>query len=260
VKTRITPCLKCKADKAKEQYYVNEAELRDDLSFELECPLGHKTRLIFEAQKFEILFDVGASALMDGYCREAVSSFAVAQERFHEFCIKVFLESFPVKMESFRGTWKLVSNQSERQLGAYCFLHLLHFNAPPPIEPKMVELRNNVTHKGSIPSTEVAMTYADYVYGYIIDAIKLMRERLGSAINAVCKRDLEELRASVPIDVLSRSAAVPTMIWLSAPEGKFGKRSFNEAFARQKVDHVLELQQRIEDLEQQEDDDGNDGE
>ncbi len=111
-------CLRCEAEKPERQYVV-EAELRDDLAFDAQCPHGHKTLFVWEAQKFEILFEMGALALLDGYGREAISSFAAAQERFHEFCIKVFLTGNGVNRDEFIRTWKLVSSQSERQLGAY---------------------------------------------------------------------------------------------------------------------------------------------
>ena len=93
-------------------------------------------------------------ALLDGYCRESVSSFASAQERFHEFAIKVFLTKQGAPKDQFFATWKLVANQSERQLGAYYFLHLLYFRKTPTQNTKMTEFRNSVIHKGSIPSNK----------------------------------------------------------------------------------------------------------
>src|SRR5918996_2240991 len=104
MKLSLAPCLKCQEEKLERQYWLKGTELRDDLTFNLECPLGHKSVVIFNAPKFELLFDMGVSALLDGYGREAVSSFAAAQERFHEFGIKVLVAKQGVLKEEFLAT------------------------------------------------------------------------------------------------------------------------------------------------------------
>lgn len=229
------------------------AELRNDLTFHLECLLGHRSVLIFNAPKFELLFDMGASALLDGYGREAVSSFAAAQERFHEFGIKVFLIRRNVSKEQLLNTWKLVANQSERQLGAYYFLYLLHFNAPPPTNTKRVEFRNNVIHKGYVPTMAEATDYAEYVYDYIVETLEAMKSSLNGEIDQVCKDEEEQMLRSVPAGVTKRSAAAPTMIWLLGPAEKFGKQSFQEALKKRKEEHRDELVRRLDDLENEDD-------
>jgi hypothetical protein len=249
MKLGLVPCLKCQEEKPERQYWLRGAELHDDLTFNLECPLGHKSVVIFNAPKFELLFDMGTSALLDGYGREAVSSFAAAQERFHEFGIKVLLAKQNISKEQFLATWKLVASQSERQLGAYYFLYLLQFNAPPPTNPKRVEFRNNVIHKGYIPTSTEAADYAEYVYDYILGTLKTMQPSLSPQINQVCKDDVEQMLRSIPADVSKRSVAAPTMIWLLGPEETFGKHSFRDALKKRKADHRDELESRLEDFE-----------
>jgi hypothetical protein len=222
--------------------------LRDDLTFNLECPLGHKSVVIFNAPKFELLFDMGISALLDGYGREAVSSFAAAQERFHEFGIKVLVAKQDVSKEQFLATWKLVASQSERQLGAYYFMYLLQFNAPPPTSPKRVAFRNHVIHKGYTPTSTEAADYAEYVYDYIVGTLKTMKSLLSPQIHHVCKDDLEEMLRSIPADVAKRSVAAPTMIWLLGPEEQFGKHSFRDALKKRKAEHRDELESRFQDF------------
>jgi hypothetical protein len=39
--------------------------------------------------KFEVLFDLAANAIVDGYYREAIASFAASLERFFEFFVHV---------------------------------------------------------------------------------------------------------------------------------------------------------------------------
>lgn len=253
MKLDLVPCPKCEEEKPEQQYLVKGAELRNDLTFHLECPHGHRWVLIYNAPKFEILFDMGASALLDGYGREAVSSFAAAQERFHEFCIKVFLMTRNVSKEQLLNTWKLVANQSERQLGAYYFLYLLQFNSSPPTNIKRVEFRNNVTHKGYVPTLLQAKDYAEYVYDYIVDTLKVMKAALSGEIDQVCKDEEEEMLRSVPAGVTRWSGAAPTMIWLLGPPEKFGKKSFREALEKRKAEHRDELVSRLDDLENDDD-------
>ena len=90
----------------------------DSPVYEAECSAGHKLVMILQEQKFEILFQIGAFALLDGYYREAVSSFTSSMERFHEFAIRCFLLHDSVPEAQVTAVWSEVSNQSERQLGA----------------------------------------------------------------------------------------------------------------------------------------------
>ncbi len=63
--------------------------IRDDGIYEATCPEGHKTYTLLQQLLFEVLFDIGAYAITDGYYREAVSSFTASLERFYEFYVKV---------------------------------------------------------------------------------------------------------------------------------------------------------------------------
>ena len=109
MKLGLFPCPHCKQEKSERQYHIKSGELLDNLTFRTVCPNGHESVIVAEAQKFEVLYDMGISALLDGYCREAVSSFAAAQERFHEFCIRVFLANQGISRLEFDAAWKLVS-------------------------------------------------------------------------------------------------------------------------------------------------------
>ena len=54
---------------------MSKLEFRDDGRYEITCPKGHSSFTIPQQQKFELLFDIGAYAITDGYYREAISSF-----------------------------------------------------------------------------------------------------------------------------------------------------------------------------------------
>jgi hypothetical protein len=255
MKVRLVPCLTCEEEKPEPSYWLGGIELRDELVFNAACPHGHESAFVWNAQKFEVLFNLGASALLDGYGREAVSTFAAAQERFHEFAIKVFLTKQSITRERFLATWRHVANQSERQLGAYYLLYLVQFNSVPPVDRGSVEFRNKVIHKGYIPTLDEATDYAQYVYDYILDALRSMKPELNGQIEQVCDADLQEILRSLQPNVKVRVAAAPTMIWLLAPEERFGARTFREALRAHREEHRDELQNRLDEFDEEDQDD-----
>jgi hypothetical protein len=145
------------------------SELRDSGIAIDTCSKGHKFAVVHQCQKFELLFESGALALLDGYPREAVSSFAAALERMFEFYIKIIARKKSIPVETFKKAYKELSKQSERQFGAFCLLYLLEtgeaFNMPSNkidlAEEKVaiVEFRNKVIHQGVTPTSEQATEY-----------------------------------------------------------------------------------------------------
>ena len=182
----LVPCMKCLHEFGIPNLKFMNAEICDDGIYKLTCDRGHETITMLQNEKFEILFDMGAFALLDGYSREAVSSFAASLERFYEFCIKIFILCEKIDKEEFYKTWKLVSNQSERQLGAFYFLYLNFFRrAPTQISAKQVEFRNKVIHKGYIPQYTEVKNYAECILGYIYSVLK--------EIQLTCKEEIIQL-------------------------------------------------------------------
>lgn len=165
-------------------------EMRDDGLYSVTCPRGHVTVTAIQEQKFEILFDLGAMALVDGYPREAITSMAAALERFYEYYIQVVSLKHGIAYETFFEAWKSVSQQSERQLGAFLFLYLLEnkrvldpsiVNAKPSLSPVVksrlswTEFRNKVIHNGYIPSFDEVLVYGNLVYQFIYRLIGELR-------------------------------------------------------------------------------------
>lgn len=163
----------------------------------------------------------------------------------------MFLNHLKVEGKDVAATWKLVSSQSERQLGAFYLLYLALFHTVPNPDKKKVEFRNNVIHKGTIASTEEATEYAAFVYDYIVVALKAMKLRFPDSVKAVWEAEVAEMKAGVPKNTMYWSGAIPTMIYLSAPEERFGTKTFAEALAEQKENHVDELRERLDDLEEE---------
>src|SRR5271169_2454402 len=98
--------------------------IRDDGLYTGKCPQGHDLLIATQTLRHEMLFEIALNAIVDGYHREAVSSFAASVERFFEFAIRVMASSQKVATGVYADAWKVLSKQSERQLGAYILLYV----------------------------------------------------------------------------------------------------------------------------------------
>lgn len=151
-------CFQCKEDQGK------ILELTDVGFYQFKCSNGHTTDFILQEQLFEVLFELGVSAICDGYYREAVSNFTASLERFYEYYIELISYKNKVDKTEYDKAWKSVKNQSERQLGAFSFCYLIEKKKfPTLLDSNTVGFRNNVIHKGKIPSKEEAINYGQAV-------------------------------------------------------------------------------------------------
>ena len=75
--------------------------------------------------------------------------FASSLERFYEFFIKLQMVNLRHLLRTFTDeAWKKLSNQSERQLGAFTYLYLSSLGElPPELSSKERGFRNDVIHK-----------------------------------------------------------------------------------------------------------------
>lgn len=206
-------------------------DINDDNLYQYTCNKGHTTYTTFQEEKFEFLFDFGALALIDGYTKEAVSTFASAFERFIEFYIKVISLNNSISQEEFLKTWKPISKQSERQLGAFYLLQLLEFKSTKfVINDNMTTFRNKVIHQGYIPKVEEAIEYGDYllknIFSLLIDLHSKCLEGFKKAQIFKIKRD--GIRFNENTSMFNGS--IPTIISLrSINSPDFGKITFSEA-------------------------------
>ncbi len=171
--------MKCLQELGRPDEWFGRVEFRDDGCYEVVCRRGHCTVTVLQEEKYEILFEIGVNAILDGCYREAVASFAASLERFYQFSIFVLLEEQKVERDQALLSWKLVASQSERQLGAFIFLWLSRFQkAPSVLNGKAVEFRNEVVHKGKIPSKEEALHFGDNVLAIIQPKLLRLRAAL----------------------------------------------------------------------------------
>jgi hypothetical protein len=187
-------CLTCTIQGLTDGRPVKVVEVRDDGRYETICQKGHNIILLQEL-KFEILFEIGAYAITDGYKREAVSSFTSSLERFYEFVIRVILHATGLSDESTDRVWQPVAKQSERQLGVFIALYATAFGGPPPLlSNKQIEFRNAVIHQGKIPSHEEAMDYGQAVLNLIRPTLREIKSKYTNSIHKIISDHLTRCR------------------------------------------------------------------
>ncbi|WP_238149349.1 hypothetical protein [Arsenophonus endosymbiont of Aleurodicus floccissimus] len=80
--------------------------------------------------------------------------------------------------------WKEVSNQSERQLGAFIFLHLQETGSKPILlSNNKIKLRNEVIHKGKIPSKDQAIDYGQAILDVVSPLLNRLKKNYSDAVN-----------------------------------------------------------------------------
>lgn len=177
-------------------------------------------------EKFEVLLDFGSMAFLDGYHREAVADFATALERFFEFFTKAVFRERGLGPEAVGETWKVMSRQTERQLGAFATAYLQATGrAPSFLDPNRLRVgfRNDVVHKGLMPSREQALAYAETVHGLI--------QRLLGELWRVAPNSVGRMREDVLRELGEKAKAEGRLYSVYAYDGMFGVLRFHPPVA-----------------------------
>ena len=228
-------CSQCMVEDVSMAKLIATVEFRDDGRYEATCPKRHKSVTILQQQKFEVLFDIGAYAIGDGYYREAVSSFTSSLERFYEFFIQAVLFDGGLNQEIFKQTWKLVSNQSERQLGAFIFLYLKELGKPPKmLSNTNVKFRSEVIHKGKIPTRQEALDYGQAVLKVIRPTLKEVKARYTEGVKKTVINYLKACRKGEDNKHPVSTMSIGTIISLSIAEPSHDDRTMEDAVSELK--------------------------
>lgn len=194
-------CPKCAFDFAKEKrekgfsqisidVVMPVSQLVDDGKYEVNCDAGHKSYVTLDNLKFELLFEMGLNALLDGYPREAVSSFTSSLERFYEFYWYVATAFQSTPLSEAKAAWKIVAKLSERQLGMFISAKLMMTKTSPTLlnPNKEVKLRNDVIHGGYVPTTKEATDFGNAVMVLINNDIASLRTLAPEILASTYKR------------------------------------------------------------------------
>jgi hypothetical protein len=167
--------------------------VQDSGVYSFKCPQGHENIVLVPQMKFEVLFEIGLNAILDGYYRDAVASIAAALERFYEFYVRVIGHHKNSEME-FEAVWKHLSRHSERQLGAFVLAYAIHFGySPTLLSTKQVEFRNDVIHRGKIPSASEACGFGNAVLALILNVLPKLRNSSEESVQYVINKHLGEI-------------------------------------------------------------------
>jgi hypothetical protein len=186
-------CLRFDYEENVKTYVMN-----NELEIEVQCERGHNYTYLIAQYKHEILFDYGIKALCDDYYRESVASFTSALERYYEYFLFVYWLSIGISIEELNKSWKLMSNQSERQLGAFISTLLaISGKSPTILKEKDVAFRNKVIHKGYIPNFEETVDYGQEVSNRILEYENILYNK---ASNGIYKYELEYAKRAKPFN------------------------------------------------------------
>jgi hypothetical protein len=156
------PCLKCLDAEASGLVYA-VSTLDDDGRFTGQCENGHDVICRTPRPPHEWLTTAGALAFLDGYHREAASSFAAALESSFAFYVEVSLHQAGLELEAVRELLRK-SKLDQRRAGMVSVCYLRDTGKQfPYLQQKWVEFRNNVVHNGHWPTRSKTLEYADYV-------------------------------------------------------------------------------------------------
>jgi hypothetical protein len=183
--------------------------LRDDGIYDFNCPNGHANRAYLQEQKFEILFELGLYAILDGYYREAFSAFAAALERFYEFFVTVIAQKHGVEESTILNAWKPVSDRSERQLGAFVVAYLIgRKTVPKLLHDKSVALRNSVIHKGRFASEAEAIAFGTEVLSLIDGDLHYLQTQERVHVDATVKQYVARVQPAAGQTYISFPTAI----------------------------------------------------
>jgi len=226
----LIPCMKCFQEYGRPTDEFSRVEFCDDGRYEITCSHGHETVTVLQQQKFEVLFDIGAHAILDGYYREAVSSFTSSLERFYEFSIRVFMEKSGSSDTLYRTCWKNISSQSERQLGAFIFLWAFCLGESPQLlSNPQISFRNDVIHKGKIPTKNEAIKYGDAILETLRPKMRLLQQKFSDEVQKVTFYHLRDSQGNVVENKQVSTMCASTIISLSAGEESHHRKTLEEA-------------------------------
>lgn len=200
---------------------ITMSRIPDDGVIKLTCNRGHKTAIIIQQEKFEILSAMAIKAIVDGYYRDAIASFAGSLERLYEFFVRVTCRKNGINTSTFAPAWKEMSNQSERQLGAFIGIYLVETGQSPQLlHQEQIKFRNAVIHKGKFPERDKTIKFGQSVLDCAVPILqRLKSESYSSALQeitmeSIFNRSNAERKKGVNISTM----AMPTFLCLCTAE------------------------------------------
>ena len=158
--------------------------INEEGEYNFTCKNQHENASATVCEKYELLYQIGAEAYLDGYYFEAVGCFISAFERFREWCIELIARINKVDKKYFEELWrKEYKNNSVAQQGAFYMMMLNRFKQEIPVfDSKKSAFRNSVIHKGIIPTEQEVYEFGEYVLRYVTNIQKMFHPKYQSEI------------------------------------------------------------------------------
>lgn len=186
-------CRQCVAEGL--AFGVSLVEVTDNFQYELVCSHGHRSTSVLQQLRFEVLFEIGTNAILDGYYREAVVSFASSLERFYEFAIMSLLRGDDERRDLPEQCWKPVAKSSERQLGVFIGAWAFAFGkCPTVLSNDWASFRNNVVHNGEIPSKAKAVEFGEVILKQLRSQMGALTDNYGERVNREVSRHVRSFQ------------------------------------------------------------------
>lgn len=200
-------------------------QINDESVYPFSCKNGHKNVLIHQEEKFELLFESAVHAISDGYFKEAVSSIASSIERLYEYCINVISLKNKILPTDIETSWKTISSQSERQLGAFIFLYLLEFKkCPPLLNNNQITFRNKVIHKGYFPTFQEVLDFGEATLRVMFEILISLRQNCKESIHEHQMLKAKDMFESTKIFSITPTVlSSPTIIHMAENDDDFSK-------------------------------------
>jgi hypothetical protein len=194
----FAPCMQCLIELGRPSFEPIIGDYFDDGVAYITCSAGHKTAHLIQSSKFEMLLEAGAIALLESFTLEACADFSAALERFYEFALRVMCRAQGISPELFDKMFKEMARQSERQLGAFISLYAIEFGESYKPDTKISNFRNEVIHKGMIPTVDDAKIFCSHIYLVISTLYRKLHDKHADHMTFVMMDGLRKKQALLP--------------------------------------------------------------
>jgi len=193
-------------------------------NFKIKCKRGHIKTVVYTDEKYNMLFASAMDCIRAGQLREAVANFAASYERLLEYAIQIIAVKYRIEPSEFDLTWKLLKNQSERQLGGFCIMYLHAFKKTAPVfREDQIKFRNAVIHKGAFPTFNEITAFAISSFEVMAEILCTLNKNCAAAIAKHSKEGrlaIEKKRTPNGILSLIRIGSALDFDYIAHPSGK----------------------------------------
>lgn len=197
----ITLCMECIREHGEQGRETIVANYFEDAVSYVTCSKNHKSAVVLQSFKFEILLESAAYSLLDGYTLEAASSLSAAYERTFEFALNVMAKVAGIDKDAYSQTFKQMSKKSEQQIGAFLVLYASTFRKPYKVLSEISEFRNKVIHQGKVSTPQEVEDFGNKVYNEILFISKGLFDNFPSQVMDL-RMEQDKIRlSSVPQNV-----------------------------------------------------------